>query len=165
MFVSRTAIAVVGSGSSSGPAVSDARELGRLIAENGWVLITGGRDAGVMRAANEGAKSAKQSLTIGILPDANTRVSPAVDVAIVTGAGEARNNIIVLSGDVIIACGVEDPGTTSEVALALKNIKPVIILGAGDAAREFFRNIAGDNIRFVETPQQAVQMARYLLGM
>jgi predicted Rossmann-fold nucleotide-binding protein len=36
-------IAIIGSGSEIEPAVSNARELGRSIAENGWVLITGGR--------------------------------------------------------------------------------------------------------------------------
>src|SRR6187549_1964025 len=95
-------IAVVGSGSEIEPAVSNARELGKLIAEHGWVLITGGRDAGVMKSANEGAKEIEGSLTVGILPDRDANVSNAVDVAIVSDTGEARNNIIVLSADVVI---------------------------------------------------------------
>src|SRR5688572_14613180 len=63
-MVRRPVIAIIGSGKDLEPAVSNARELGRLIAENGWVLITGGRDAGVMRAANEGAKEVTPSVTI-----------------------------------------------------------------------------------------------------
>ena len=115
-------IAVIGSGSDVEPAASNARELGKLIAENGWVLITGGRDAGVMRAANEGARSVKDSLTIGILPNPEAKVSPAVDVAIVSDTGHARNNIIVLSAHVVIACGVD-------------GALPLALLGALEALR------------------------------
>ena len=85
-------IAVVGSGRENQPAVDKAWEAGRLVAENGWVLVTGGRNAGVMRAANEGARSAKDSLTIGILPDRDSEASPAVEVAIFTAP--ARRGII-----------------------------------------------------------------------
>ncbi|MCH8054373.1 MAG: hypothetical protein IH895_09945, partial [Planctomycetes bacterium] len=72
---------------------------------------------------------------IGILPDADTsRATPDLDYAIVTGMGDARNLINVLSSDVVIAC-TGGAGTMSEVALALKNGKRVILLGwdAGDA--------------------------------
>lgn len=158
-------IAIVGSGKEREPAVSTARELGRLIAEQGWVLLTGGRDAGVMKAANEGAKLAKESLTIGILPDGNTEVSPFVDVVIVTDTGEARNNIIVKSADVLIACGVEDPGTASEVALALKAGKPVILLDANAAAIEFFRGVGGDMIFIAGTAEDATKIAGGLIGL
>src|SRR5687767_3905854 len=123
----RPVIAIVGAGGEIEPAVSNAREVGRMIADRGWVLISGGRNAGVMKAANEGAKTAKESLTIGILPDSDTSVSNAVDVAIITDTGNARNNIIVLSADVIIACGVDGAGTASEISLAMKNRKQVIL--------------------------------------
>lgn len=157
-------IAIIGTGRENEPAVSNARELGRLIAENGWVLITGGRDAGVMKAANEGAREAKDSLTIGILPERDAEISPAVDVAIVTDTGEARNNIIVLSADAVIACGVEGAGTASEVALALKNGKHVILLGENEAAREFFTGIGKNRIHRAESPEDAIQIARKLIG-
>lgn len=148
-------IAVVGVGRDVEPAVSNARKLGRLIAENGWVLITGGRNAGVMKAANEGAKEAG-GLTIGILPNADAEVSPAVDVAIVTDTGQARNNIIVLSADVVVACGVDGAGTASEVALALKNGKHVILLGASEEAKAFFRTVGNDRVRVAASPEEAV---------
>lgn len=140
-----------------------ARELGRLVAENDWVLITGGRNAGVMKAASEGAKEA-DGLTVGILPDREADVSTAVDVAIVTDIGEARNNIIVLSADVVVACGVDDPGTASEVALALKAGKPVIILGVKPAATDFFSSIGEGRIEIVNTPQEAVEAAKMHLS-
>src|SRR5688500_19402568 len=106
----KSVIAVIGSGGAIEPAISAARAMGRLIARSGWVLITGGRNAGVMKAANEGARKSG-GLTIGILPDRGAEVSPDVAVAIVPDAGQARNNIIVLSADVVVACGVESEGT------------------------------------------------------
>ncbi len=118
-----------------------ARELGKLIAERGWVLLNGGRDAGVMRASSAGAREAGGTV-IGILPDADTsRAAPDLDYAIVTGMGDARNLINVLSSDVVIACP-GGAGTLSEVALALKNGKRVILLDwdIGAAFGEFRRS-------------------------
>jgi hypothetical protein len=79
---------------------------------------------------------------IGILPDADTsRAAPDLDYAIVTGMGDARNLINVLTSDVVIACP-GGAGTLSEVALALKNGKRVILLGwdAGAAFGELRRS-------------------------
>jgi len=156
-------IAVVGAGRNIEAAVLSARELGRLIADNGWVLITGGRDAGVMEAANKGAKEAKDSLTIGILPYPAADVSSSVDVAIVTDMGQARNNIIVLSADIVIASGIDGAGTASEVALAIKNGKQVILLDVDDKAREFFSGIDLDRVKVADSPKEAIEMARVLL--
>jgi uncharacterized protein (TIGR00725 family) len=61
----RPVIGIIGSGSDLEPAISNAFALGRLIAENGWILITGGRNTGVMKAANQGAKEVGDSLTVG----------------------------------------------------------------------------------------------------
>jgi uncharacterized protein (TIGR00725 family) len=160
----RPVIAIIGSGSDLEPAISNAFALGRLIAENGWILITGGRDAGVMKAANQGAKEVGNSLTVGILPNSGADVSPYVDVAIVTHTGQARNNIIVLSADVVVACGVEGAGTASEVALALKNGKSVILLGPTRIAEDFFRGIGGERIVSAPSPAEAIQLLTALLN-
>ena len=156
---SRIKIAVVGSGRDLEPAISNARELGRLIGEKGGVLITGGRDAGVMKAANEGAKQVNGSLTIGILPDPEVAASPDVDVAIITDTGQARNNIIVLSADVVVACGVDGAGTASEIALAIKHGKQVILLAVSESARTFFSGIGGDGVHFADSPGEAIEIA------
>src|SRR5918994_1410733 len=131
----RPVIGVMGAGEPSAGNLAAARELGRLVAERGWVLLTGGRPEGVMAAASAGAKEIPGSLTLGILPGASGGEGPDVDIAVFTGMGEARNAINVLTSDVIVACGVEGPGTVSEVALALKAEKPVILLGASTMAR------------------------------
>src|SRR5687768_18016061 len=105
----------MGAGEPEPLTLEAARRLGQLVAEAGWVVLTGGLPAGVMEAACAGAKSVPGSLTIGVLPTGpDGPVSAHVDVAVFTGVGEARNAINVLSSDVVIACGVEGPGTASE---------------------------------------------------
>ena len=65
----RRIIGVMGPG-DGGPALErEAFALGALIARERWVLLTGGRAAGVMDAASRGAKSVADSVTVGILPD------------------------------------------------------------------------------------------------
>jgi uncharacterized protein (TIGR00725 family) len=139
--VRRPIIGIVGAGDPSPENYAAALTLGRLVAERGWIVLTGGRPLGVMAAASAGAKQIPGSLTLGILPGASGGEGPDVDVAVFTAMGEARNAINVMTSDVVIACGVEGPGTVSEVALALRAEKPVILLGAPADARSFFRRI------------------------
>ena len=120
-------IGVMGGGQVDDRVRELARELGARIAERGWILLNGGRNAGVMAASARGAKEAGGTV-IGVLPDSHDQqASPDLDVAIVTGLGDARNVINVLSSDVVIACP-GGAGTLSEVALALKSGKSVILL-------------------------------------
>jgi uncharacterized protein (TIGR00725 family) len=154
----------MGAGEASRESLAAARELGRMIAERGWILLTGGRPLGVMAAACAGAKEVPGSLTLGILPSASGGVDPGVDVAVFTGLGDARNAINVLTSDIVVACGVEGPGTASEVALALKADKPVILLCAAPAAAAFFRTVAGaGRLQEARTPAEAVQQIMQLL--
>jgi uncharacterized protein (TIGR00725 family) len=132
----------MGAAQASSRSLAAAHELGALVAERGWIVLTGGRPAGVMAAACAGAKQVRDSLTLGILPGREGDVDPGVDVAIFTGMGDARNAINVLTSDVVVACGVEGPGTASEVSLALKAGKPVILLAAAQAAGRFFESLA-----------------------
>ncbi len=143
--------------------LENAFQLGQLIAKAGWILLTGGRNVGVMDAANKGAKSAS-GLTVGILPGNSTRgISEAVDIAIVTDTGNARNNINVLSCDAIIACGM-GTGTASEIALALKANKQVILLNGSPESKLFFKSIAVDNIFVVNSVSEAVDRTRQILA-
>ena len=132
-----------------------ARELGQRIAERGWVLLNGGRDAGMMRASAAGAREAGGTV-IGILPDADaSRAAPDLDYAIVTGMGDARNLINVLSSEVVIACP-GGAGTLSEVALALKNNKRVILLG-WDAGNPFTDCRQSGLLTTVQTAAEAIE--------
>jgi uncharacterized protein (TIGR00725 family) len=161
----RTVIGVMGAGEPSAPCLTAARELGRLLAAKGWVVLTGGRPAGIMAATCAGAKTVDGSVTLGILPGASGGENPDVDIAVYTGMGEARNVINVLTSDVVVACGVEGPGTASEVALALRSGKPVILLGASDIAREFFERVrCGADLLTADTPQDVIKLIESHLG-
>lgn len=143
--------------------LQNAYKLGKMIAQQGWVLLTGGRKAGVMDAACEGAKSAG-GLTIGILPGKDDKgISEAVDIAIFTDMGNARNNINVLSSDVIIACGM-GAGTASEVALALKNNKEVILLTEDEESKIFFKKLSPNSIYIVENAEAAISKVRLIVS-
>ncbi len=141
----------------------NAHELGKLIAQQGWVLLTGGRNVGVMDAASLGAKAAN-GLTVGILPENDTSaISQAVDIAIITGMGNARNNINVLSSDVIIACGM-GAGTASEIALALKANKKVILLNSDEQSKSFFQHLASENVYTTNNPSEAIKIVQKILS-
>ncbi len=156
-------VGVMGPGAGATAAdLQNAYELGKLIAQQGWVLLTGGRNVGVMEGASLGAKAAN-GLTIGILPTDDTNaISEAVDIAIITDMGNARNNINVLSSDVVIACGMS-AGTASEVALALKSNKKVILLNDDEESKVFFKKMSPENIYVVASAGEAITTAIELL--
>lgn len=120
-------IGLMGGGQANTRDRDDAYRLGALIAQNGWVLLNGGRNCGIMAASAQGAEACG-GLTIGILPDDNpSHAADHIHIPICTGMGSARNVINVLSSRVVVACP-GGTGTISEVALALKHGKPVITL-------------------------------------
>jgi len=116
-------VAVIG----SGPEWEDvAEDVGRLLAERGCTVVTGGLDE-VMAAAHRGAKAAGGT-TIAILPGENrSAANPWADHVVVTGIGHARNLAVAASGDVVIAVG-GSYGTIAEMALALRLGRRVVAL-------------------------------------
>jgi len=79
----------------------------------------------------------------------------------VTGIGEARNNINVLSSQVVFVCGMS-AGTAAEVALATKAARPIVLVSPGAATVQFFRAINPD-IQIASTPEDAIAIARAIL--
>jgi len=156
-------IGVMGPGEQATVAETQtAYELGQQIAAAGWVLLTGGRNVGVMDAASRGAKSVG-GLTIGILPTSDrTHISTAVDLAIMTEMGQARNAINVLSSDAVIACGM-GLGTASEVALALKSGKVVVLLRGSPEDKLFFSQFAQAQLHVVDRIDEAIEIVRQQL--
>ncbi|HVN96070.1 MAG TPA: TIGR00725 family protein [Syntrophorhabdaceae bacterium] len=156
-------VGVIGPGEKARKAdIEAAEELGRRIADLGWVTLSGGRNSGVMEAANRGAK-ARGGTTVGVLPTSKREmISPYVDIPIITDMGNARNNINVLTSDVIIACGV-GPGTVSEIALAIKARKKVILVLASASARKFFEELAHGLISFADSAEHAISLARKVI--
>ncbi len=147
-------ISVIGASHCDEATAGLARETGRLIAGAGAVLVCGGM-GGVMEAACRGAKS-KGGSTVGILPGLDAAGANSwLDLRILTGIGHARNLAVAASGDVAIAIGGEF-GTLSEIGLALKCGRTVIMLGGWEISRdgEIPRGIVP-----AATPAEAVRLA------
>lgn len=156
----RLYVTVIGGSRVDGESVLRmAEEVGRLVAESGCILVTGGK-GGVMEAACRGAKAA-DGLTVGILPgESKEEANPFVDVAIPTGMGNARNALTVLAGDAVIVIDGE-AGTLSEVGLALAYGKPLVALKPSGGSAEIVagRRIGGRLVYSAETPREAVSLA------
>lgn len=125
----RPVVGVMGASACDAATADLAREVGRGIAARGAVLLCGGR-GGVMEAASRGAREAG-GLVVGVLPgrsEAESPPNPFVEVALFTGLGEGRNYLNACASDVLIAIG-GGWGTLSEIALARKLGRPVVVLG------------------------------------
>ncbi|HEY9809953.1 MAG TPA: cytochrome [Halomicronema sp.] len=159
----KTIIGIMGPGAGATETdLQNAEELGELISQQNWFLLTGGRNCGVMEAASQGAKKAN-GFVIGIMPtNDNNSISEAVDIAIFTDMGNARNNINILSSDVVVACGM-GAGTASEVALALKANKNVILLNTWEESKIFFQSLSKDHVFLATSPQDAIHLIHKII--
>ena len=153
-------IGVMGGGTANAQDTKAAYRLGNLIAEQGWILLNGGRNAGVMAASAKGARE-NGGLTVGILPDDNPHMaSPFIQIPILTGMGNARNCINVLSSHAVVACR-GGTGTISEVALALKSSRPVILMNF-DIQSIFKHHLKTEMLFAVETPEEVIAKIKAL---
>jgi uncharacterized protein (TIGR00725 family) len=138
-------VAVIGSGREHEP---QAEEVGRLLAERGCTVVTGGL-GGVMAAAARGAKSVGGT-TIGVLPgERRDEANEWIDHVVVTGIGHARNLAVAASGDAVIAVG-GNWGTLAEIGFASRLGRRVVVLEPG-------WEIAG--VERAATPEAAVEAA------
>lgn len=153
-----TIVGVIGPGEgATSDDLKNAYLLGKYIAKQDWILLTGGRNTGVMHSASKGAKENK-GITVGILPGNDySALSEYVDIPIVTGLGNARNNINVLSSIVIVACGI-GPGTISEIALAIKAGKNVILLNNDETAKNFFKTLYNGKVHIAVNVEEACEL-------
>jgi uncharacterized protein (TIGR00725 family) len=84
------------------------------------------------------------------LPDENRRRrNKYLSYSVATGVGQARNLAVVCSGDVVIAVGGEY-GTLSEIGLARKVGRHVVVLGGWDL---------GEHVTVASSPEEAVEAA------
>ena len=150
-------------------ALTAAEEVGRLIAERGAVVVSGGL-SGVMEAVSRGAKSAG-GLVIGILPGFDKQdANPYVDVALTTGMGWMRNTLTVRAADavIMISGGI---GTLNELTVAYED-KPTVILEGTGGWSDRIREIAYDGkhldeahratLHYARSPKEAVDLALQL---
>jgi hypothetical protein len=150
----RPAIAVIGGAGASQAEYAAAERVGQLLAERGAVVVCGG-GGGVMEAACRGAAQ-RGGLTVGILPGADDGAANAfLTVALPTGLGQARNALVVLAGQAVIAIG-GGPGTLSEIGLALKAGRKVIGLHTWEARDP---RGAPAEILTASSPEHAVALA------
>lgn len=138
-------VSVIGSGTEH---EENAEQVGRLLAERGATVVTGGLGE-VMAAAARGAKAAGGT-TIGILPgERRADGNPWLDHVVVTGIGHGRNLAVVASGDAVIAVGGRY-GTLAEIGFALTLGRPVVVLEPGWQV---------EGTQRAQTPAEAVEFA------
>jgi uncharacterized protein (TIGR00725 family) len=148
--VARVQVSVIGSGAEWEAA---AEEVGRLLAERGCAVVTGGLGE-VMAAAHRGAKEAGGT-TIAILPgERREDANRWADHAVVTGIGHARNLAVAASGDAVVAVG-GSWGTLAEIAFAKRLGRVVVALEGAPAV---------EGVPVAATPAEAVELALRDLG-
>lgn len=148
----RPQIAVVGPGNADDRERQIACGVGRLLARAGAVVVTGGL-GGVMEAACEGSSLA-DGTSIGLLPGTDRgSANPFVSIPVATGLGEGRNLLVVQTADAVIAIG-RSPGTLSEIALAARLGKPVVLLASYERPGDLL-----PGAETAQTPKEAVDLA------
>lgn len=158
-------IGVMGPGESATPDDNElAFELGKSIAKNGWVLLSGGRNFGVMEAAMKGAADAN-GLTVAVLPgETDKEASNNAMIRIVTGMGSGRNIINALSSKIMVVVGMA-AGTASEVSHALKAGRKVILLNQDEITIRFFKNVGGYKVMVAKTVDETITMIKDYLSV
>jgi uncharacterized protein (TIGR00725 family) len=142
-------VAVIGGSTCSKRNYRIAQRLGELIAQEGWLLICGGR-AGVMEAACRGAKN-KGGTTVGILPSFDAKdANPYVDIKIPTGLGYARNVLVVRAADIVVAVAGHY-GTLSEIAFAFNEGKKVLGIGTWNIKGVIKVKAAQEAIKYIKS--------------
>ena len=141
-------VSVIGGSSVDTATAAVAEELGAILADRGHEVVCGGL-SGVMTAVCRGAKS-EGGHTIGVLPgDDPDAANEFVDTPIATDLNHARNPLVVMNGEAVIAVD-GGSGTLSELGHALTFAKPV-------AGLDTHHIDTVDGIEHVETPAGAVE--------
>ncbi len=152
-------ISVIGGGRCTAPQYAVAEAVGRLIAGMGAVLVCGGL-GGVMEGAARGAAEAG-GRTLAILPGHDrSAANPYMETVVTTGLGHARNLLVVSTGDAVIAVG-GGYGTLSEIGLACKIGRPVVVLDGWRLARDE----GTPGVWYADTPEEAVLLVKEALGL
>ena len=143
----RRYVAVCGASEATPSQLDAAREVGRLLARSGAVVINGGY-GGVMGAASEGA-AREGGTVIGLLSESDRDgANPDLTISLPTGMGQGRNLLIVTAAESVIAIG-GGWGTLSEIAHARKLGRAVYALDTWDL----------EGLERVDTPAEAVRRA------
>lgn len=176
MTLRRPIIAVIGDAvlPEGDPKIMLAEQVGRLVVDDRWRLLTGGL-GGVMEVASRGGRSSphhEPGDILGILPGTDPDEANAfVDVAIPTGLDHVRN-ILVAQSDAVIAIG-GGAGTMAELAFAWLMKRLIVSFRvpgwSGRVAdtklddRARYKEMPDDKVYGVDTPDEALRLVRDLL--
>jgi uncharacterized protein (TIGR00725 family) len=143
----RRYVAVCGASEATPSQLDAAREVGRLLAKSGAIVINGGY-GGVSGAASEGA-AREGGTVVGLLSESDREgANPHLTVSLPTGLGQGRNLAIVTAAESVIAIG-RGWGTLSEIAHARRLGRSVYALDTWDV----------EGLEKVDTPDEAVRRA------
>ena len=127
----------------------NAYQIGKYCAENNYITLTGGLKYGIMNEALKGAKE-NGGLTVGIMPtDDKSEYSKYVDIPIIT--------TMTLTSDIIVACGIS-AGTSSEISLAIKPKKKIILIGLDENTNNFYQNLAPNQVFIAKNYMEAIKI-------
>ena len=167
----RYRVSVIGDGdvTSVSLAYQYAYEVGRLLVDNRYIVITGGM-GGVMEAASKGGRESalhEYGDVIGFLPwRDDTGANKWLDVGVPTGLGHLRNGLVAQS-DAVIAIGGA-AGTLSEMCFAWIFKRLVIAMNcegwSGELAgkkldhRQRFNDLDDDKIYAAASASDAIEL-------
>lgn len=147
----RPLVAVVGDASAGSDSVQSriAFDVGRLLIDCGYRLVTGGL-GGVMEAASRGARTSakwRSGDILGLLPGSDRAAANAyVDVVICTGLDHGRN-LIIGQAQAVIAVG-GGAGTLSEIAFAWIYRRLIIGIRCGGWSERLADQRIDDRVRY-----------------
>ncbi len=169
-------VAVIGDASvdPAGAKAEAARQVGALIIDRRWRLVTGGM-GGVMKEASAGARASAAWVDgdiIGVLPGSDpAAANPFIDVVIPTGMDHLRNSIVAHADAIIVIGG--GAGTLSEIALGWIYRRLIVALphegwGARLAGmridqRVRYKDMPGDCIHAAASCDEAIELVARLL--
>jgi len=162
----KAVISVIGASEIDKQIENTTIEIGRLIAKNNYAVVCGGL-SGVMEAICKGAKE-EGGFTIGIIPHTEKNyANKYVDLVIPCPFSQARNIVVVLTGDICLAISGK-AGTLSEMCFAWIYDKPLVALSSvqgwsSKMANQKLDNRRNDMIYGVTTPLEAINKINDLL--
>ncbi|MDP6340122.1 MAG: TIGR00725 family protein [Candidatus Marinimicrobia bacterium] len=131
---------------------ADAIEIGRLLAQENYLVYCGGGE-GVMEAVARGVKEGGGTI-VGILKGTDkTEANSHIDIPVSTGIGIGRNVILAYNCDVAVAISGKY-GTLSEIAHAFQLGKPVVGIGTWDL----------EEVHKVNTPNEVINKVNNILN-
>lgn len=148
MSFNKTRISIFGGRDITDSIYDDAYELGKLLANEGYLVYCGGGN-GVMEAVSKGVNESGGTI-VGVLKgDTLEEMNDYISIPLATNMGITRNALLAYNCDVAVAVSGKY-GTLSEIAFAMQLEKPVIGLHSWNL----------ENLKNVNTPNEVIQFIK-----